>query len=194
MKYLSQTTFILFCLFPVLSTGAELSTVNVEQQQKRYILHIKAQINANVYRVKQIITDYENLPSINPYLKESNIISTAEDNRTTVSMLTEACILFFCYKIRHVQNFQLLGPDIVYGKIISNMSDFQYGWTRWTIKDNSSSKNKSVTQLTLDLEMTPDFFILPVIGPYKLKKKILEITTITINNLEKEAQQTRFHD
>ena len=191
MKYWMQAMFIFFCLFPGLSSSAVLTSINVEQQQERYILHIKAEINANFNTVKRLITDYENLPLINSYLKESSIISTSEDNRTTVSMLTEACILFICYKVRHVQIFQLIGQDIVYSKIIPKTSDFHYGWTRWKIKEDTSSMKTPVTQITLDAEMTHDFFVLPIIGPYQLKKKILEIVTITINNLEKEAQKNQ---
>jgi len=191
MKYWIQAIFIFFCLFPGLSSGAVLTAINVEQQQERYILHIKAEINAHFKTVKRLITDYNNLPLINSYLKESRIISTTEDNRTTVSMLTEACILFICYKVRHVQVFQLIGQDIVYSKIIPKTSDFQYGWTRWKIKEDTSSMKTPATQITLDAEMIPDFFILPVIGPYQLKKKIVEIVTITINNLEKEAQKNQ---
>ncbi len=190
MKQCLQTIFIFFCLFPSLSFGAILTDISIEKKGGRYILHIKAQVNANANRVKQIITNYGNLTSINPYLKESNVISTSGHKRATVSMLTDACVLFICYKIRHVQVFQRQGNDIVYGRIIPKMSDFKQGWTRWTIKEGKSNTREEITQLMLDTEMTPDFFILPIIGTHHLKNKILEIATVTINNLEKEAQQT----
>jgi len=186
--------FIFCYLLSGLSHGAEITTIDIKQQQERYILHIDAQINANMDKVKQIITDFENLPSINPYLKESKVISTTEDGRKMVSMLTEACILFICYKIRHVQIFHLIGAYIVFGHIIPDKSDFKYGWTRWTIRDKSTNINTPLTQITLDGEITPDFFIVPVIGSYQFRKKMIEIATVTINNLEKEAQKGAFSD
>lgn len=185
-----QVMFVFLCLFSSLSPGATLTTVNVEKQGERYILHIKARINADTNRIKQIITDYNNLTSINPSLKESNIISKKEEKRTTVSMLTDTCILFICYKIKHVQTFRLIENNIIYGRIIPKTSDFKHGWTRWTIKEELLDKKRTITELIFDAEMTPDFFILPVIGSYHLKKKMIEIATATINNLEKKAQNT----
>jgi len=189
MKPLLLTIFIFFCLFSPFSSSATLTTVNIEKQGERYILHITVQVNANVDSVKQIITDYENLTSINPYLKESKVISMTDNKRTTVSMLTEACVLFICFKIRHVDIFQRVGDDIIFIRTIPKISDFKEGWSRWTIKEINSNNNKTVTQLSLDSEMVPDFFILPIIGPYQLKKKIIEIASVTINNLEIKAQK-----
>lgn len=190
MKQLLQITFIFCYLFPSIAVAATLTNVNVEQKGNNYIVHVESLINANINEVKRLITDYENLPLINPYLKQSKITFVAKDGRKTVSMLTKACILLICYKIRHVQVFQLIGSDMVYGRVIPEKSDFKNGWTRWIIRKNIN-QNKSIagTQVILDGEMTPDFFILPVIGPYHLKKKILEIATTTINNLEKIAQK-----
>ena len=189
MKPYLQLIFISFCFFSPFSLAATLNIVNVEKQGKRYILRVEAQINAHIDKVEQIITDYENLVSINPYLKESNIISISENNRTTANMLTHACVLFICYKLRHVQTFQPIQNHIVYGRIIPNKSDFKEGWSRWTIKEGNLNDDKTATHLTFDTEMVPDFFILPIIGTHHLKKKIIQIAITTINNLEKEAQK-----
>lgn len=191
MKRELYVVFIFWFLYPDFSIAATLTNVNVEKQGKHYILHVKALIKADTDEVKRIVTDYENLPSINPYLKESKIVSVSDEERKTVSMLTEACILLICYKIRHIQVFHTIGANIVYGLVIPDKSDFKYGWTRWTIQKsrNSDFSNNPMTEVILDGDMEPDFFILPVIGPYHLKKKILEIATITIDNLEKEAQK-----
>jgi hypothetical protein len=188
MKRCLRTIFILFSFFSSLSFGATLTAVSVEKIGERYILHIRAQVDANTDRIKDIVTDYNNLTLINPYLKESNVISRPGDKRTTVNMLTKACILLVCYKIRHVQVFQRQGNDVIYGRIVPNISDFKQGWTRWTIKEDKSNTGKEVTQLMLDTEITPDFFILPIIGTHHLKNKILEIATATINKLEEKAQ------
>ncbi len=190
MKRELHVFFILCFVLPCFSQAATITSVHVEHQGKNYILHVEALIKANVNEVKRIVTDYENLPLINPYLKESRITNTSVDGRQTVTMLTEACILFFCYRIRHVQVFKLIGTDVVYGHVIPEKSDFNSGWTRWTIrKGENGSLNMPVTKVILDGEMVPDFFIFPLIGPYQLKKKIIEIAFITINRLEKEAQK-----
>lgn len=189
MKYSVQIVFILLFIFSPLSFAAKLNVSHVEKKADRYILHIEAQINASADKIEKIITDYENLTLINPYLLESNILSISKDNRTTVNMLSRVCILFVCYNFRQIQVFYPKKNNIIYGRIIPEKSDFKQGWSSWAIrKEEGSHSEETTTRLIIDTEMVPDFFILPVIGTYHLKKKIIEIATTTINNLEKKAQ------
>lgn len=186
--FLLKISLLIAGLLPGISLCAEISSIEVTQEKNLYRLHMDATVNADINNIKKIIIDFENLPSINPYLKESKIINISEDNRSTVSMLTETCILFICYNTRHVQTFHPVKNGILYGRIIPKMSDFKSGWVRWKIKEKDSNKTFPVTQIILDTEMTPDFFIAPVIGPYQIKKKMFEIAKATINNLEEKAK------
>ncbi len=188
MKIIKILSFaMLFLMLPV-TFAATLSVVEVEKKDGAYVTHIEAGLNADAKIIEDIITDYENLIYINPYLLESNIISTEENQRQTVDMLTHACILFICYTFRQTQVFQPVKDNAIFGRIIPEKSDFNRGWTRWEITENESNLKEPAT-LVIDIEMEPDFFILPIIGTHHVKKKIIEITTVTINNLEKEAQK-----
>lgn len=186
----SKIILILLGLLPVTSLCAEINFVKVSRENNNYHLHINATVNADVNNIIRIITDYENLPSINPYLKESKLLDNPEGERTTVSMITETCILFLCYNIRHVQTFHFIENGILFSRIIPEGSDFQAGWMRWEIKAIDSNKIYPVTQIILDIEMVPDFFVVPVIGSYQIKRKMLEIVKITIDKLEEKASPT----
>ena len=173
---------------PGVSLCAEINSIEVRRENDRYLLHINTIVNAQVDNVRKIITDYENLTLINPYLKESKFLDDTEDERTTVSMLTETCVLFLCFNIRHVQTFHYIENGILFSRIIPGKSDFQAGWMRWEIKAIDSNKMSPVTQIILDIEMVPDFFVPPVIGPYQIKKIMFEMTRATIINLEEKAK------
>jgi hypothetical protein len=151
---------------------------------------MNATLNADVDNVIKIITDYDNLTLINPHLKESKVLNKSEDGRTTVSMLTEACVLFLCYSVRHVQTSHFIRNGVLFSRIIPEESDFRSGWIRWEIKAMDSNKKYPVTQIILDIEMVPDFFILPVIGPHQIKRKMLEMAKVTIDKLEEKAKLT----
>ena len=181
---------MILSLLPGASLCAEVNSVEVNQKKGVYHLHIDMTVNADTDSIKRFITDYENLALITPYLKESKLVNKSEDQRTTVSMLTEICIFIICYNIRHVQTFDPLNNDVLYSRIIPRMSDFKSGWVRWEIKEKDSNRISPVTQIIFDTEITPDFFIPPVIGPYQMKKKMLEIAKVTINNLEEKAKLT----
>ncbi len=186
-KFFSKIILITLILLPGTSLGAEINSVEVRKENNHYYLHINATVKADVDNTIKIITDYENLPSINPYLKESKLLEEPENERTTVNMLTELCILFLCYNIRHVQTFHYIDNGILFSRIIPGKSDFHAGWMRWEIKEIDSNKIYPVTQIVLTIELVPDFFVPPVIGPYQIRKIMLEMTRATISNLERKA-------
>ncbi|MEE9575171.1 MAG: hypothetical protein V3W03_03645 [Gammaproteobacteria bacterium] len=192
-KALFKMIIVILSLLPGASLCAEVNYVEVSQKKGVYHMHIIMTVNADTDSIKRIITDYENLTLTNPYIKESELINISEDERTTVSMLTKICIFLICYNIRHVQTFHPVNNGVLYSRIIPGMSDFKSGWLRWEIKEKDSNRISPVTQIIFDTEITPDFFIPPVIGPYQMKKKMFEIAKDTINNLEKKAKLTSFH-
>ena len=179
---------VALALLPVTSLCADIKTIEVKKENNLYHMHINATVDADLDNVIKIITDYENLPLINPYLKESKLMDNPENERSTVNMLTEICVLFLCYNIRHVQTFYFSENGILFSRIIPGMSDFQAGWMRWEIREMDVNKIYPVTRIILDIEMVPDFFVPPIIGPYQIKKIMLGMTRATIINLEKKAK------
>lgn len=192
-KHLFKLILVILGLQPGALLCAEVNSVEVSQAKGMYHLRISMTVNADTDSIKRIITDYENLTLINPYLKESKLVNNSEDERTEVSMLTEICIFLICYNIRHVQAFHPVKNDVLYSRIIPRMSDFKSGWVRWEIKEKDSDSTSPVTQIIFDTELTPDFFIPPIIGPYQMKKKMLAMAKVTINNLEEKAKNTILH-
>ncbi len=187
-KSYSKIILIILALLPGTPLCAEIYFVEVRKKNNIYHLHINATVNADVDNIIRLITDYENLPLINPYLKESKLLDKPENERTTVSMLTETCVLFLCFNIRHVQTFHFIENGILFSRIIPEGSDFHAGWMRWEIKAMDSNKKSPVTQLILEIEMVPDFFVPPLVGSYQIKKIMLEMTRATIIKLEEKAK------
>ena len=179
---------IALVLLPGTSLCADIKTIEVKKENNLYHMHINATVDADLDNIIRIITDYENLPLINPYLKESKLMDNPENERSTVNMLTEICVLFLCYNIRHVQTFYFAENGILFSRIIPGMSDFQAGWMRWEIREMDVNKIYPVTRIILDIEMVPGFFVPPIIGPYQIKKIMLGMTRATIINLEKKAK------
>ncbi len=187
-RSLLKTLLVTLILLPGIALCADIKTIEIKKEKNLYHIHINATVHADFDKVISIITDYENLPLINPYLKQSKLLDTPEDERSTVNMLTEICVLFVCYNIRHVQTFHFVEDGILFSRIIPEKSNFQAGWMRWEIKEIDSNRIYPVTRIILDIEMVPDFFVPPVIGPYQIKKIMLEMTRATILNLEKKAK------
>ncbi len=93
-KCFSKLILVTLALLPGISLCADIKTIEIKKENNLYHMHINATVDADVDSIIRIITDYENLPLINPYLKESKLLDNPEDERTTVMMLTEICALF----------------------------------------------------------------------------------------------------
>ncbi|MFT5425905.1 MAG: hypothetical protein ACI9ZT_000843 [Gammaproteobacteria bacterium] len=189
IKLLFRIALVALCLRPGTTICAEVNFVEVSHKKGMYTLSIIMTVNADAETIKSIMTDYEKLTSINPYLKESKIVNISDDERTSVNMLSEICVFFICYNIRHPQIFLPVNNNTLFSRFIPGMSDFKSGWGRWKIDEKDSNRMSPVTQIIFDTEISPDFFIPPVFGPYQMKKKMLDIAEATINNLEEKAQQ-----
>ena len=92
IKLLFKIEFVALCLQPGTALCAEVNSVEVSQENGLYSLPIIMTVNADAETIKRIITDYENLTLINPYLKESKVVNISENGRTTVNMLSEICV------------------------------------------------------------------------------------------------------
>ncbi len=167
--------------------AATIIDIDIDNKGRRYNMVARMQISARADIVLELMKDYNRLTGINPYLLESRIMSkTGEETR--VSMITKTCFMLICYKMKHVQDFAQIDEDTIQSLFITEYSDFKHGWTRWKASDDIDN-GKPVTLLTIEVEVEPDFFIMPVIGPRILKDKLIEVTEVTVRNLETKAKQ-----
>lgn len=187
MRLLVIKQFLLLNL--VLATpaimAATMTQVEVTNDKKRYRMTATAVLQAATNNVIKIMVAYDKLTSINPYLVESRLLSSKGDTQR-VSMVTRTCFMLICYKMQHVQDFVRPDQQTIYSEFIPELSDFRNGWTRWTATSVEGA-GQSTTLLKIELEVEPDFFIMPVIGTRVLKDKLIEITEVTVDNLEKKA-------
>ena len=99
---------LLACILFVASAvePAELLGMHLEHKDRFYQLHLHARLRAPAEQVKRIITDYDHLDRINPFLKESRVERRNPDQATQMRLIPESCIWFLCFDIRHDQLFE----------------------------------------------------------------------------------------
>jgi hypothetical protein len=137
--------------------------------------------NAPPYPVFAIITDYDQLTQLNPLIKASRLLPSGSPNIDRVELITEGCMLFFCKKVRRVEDASIDKDLTITTVIVPSMSDFISGETLWTFTPDG---NKTIVYYTASMQ--PNFWLPPFIGPYALKKQIrsqLQYTAHKINFL-----------
>lgn len=137
--------------------------------------------NAPPYPVFAIITDYHRLTRLNPLIKSSRLLPSSSPSIDRVEIMTEGCMLFFCKKVRRVEDASIDENLTITTVVVPSMSDFKSGNTRWTFTRDG---NKTIVHYIASMQ--PSFWMPPFIGPYALKKQIrsqLQYTARKINLL-----------
>ncbi|MEN8259742.1 MAG: SRPBCC family protein [Pseudomonadota bacterium] len=173
---------LLFAASALLSKGvwsAELQSLVIHRESDRYILDVTALVAVPVDVARRVVSDYDNLTSINPFLKKSKVLKQHDENRKTVHLVTGICVWHICYHVTHVQAFKWERNGDLFAEIVPELSDFSSGWMRWKLHAHGNC-----TRIMLHSEFVPDFIVPPLVGPYLIKKKLAEIATETMEGVE----------
>ena len=68
--------------------------------------------------------------------------------------------------------------------MLPERSDFKYAMSEWSIEPEAGG-----TKVTYRMEMEPDFWLPPFVGPWFLKRTLLHGAPAAIDQIERLAQQ-----
>lgn len=147
-----------------------------------YRVQLDARVDAPEPRVRRLLTDYAHLGRINPDIKRSEILFSRRPGAYRVRTLTEVCVLFYCKRLRQVQDV-IESPDgSVTATVLPGQSDFRYGVVHLSLRQEPGG-----TRVLMRGELEPDFWIPPVIGPWLVRRKLISEALTTVANLERVA-------
>jgi len=177
--------FLLLLSFLCLPVHAgKIITANVEYEDERYFVEIEMLIKAPTDKVYTLFTDYDHLNRINKTVTKSNLVYSIDDNTHRVNVLSEACVSFFCIKVKQLQDVEEQKDGIIFVTDVPGKSDTVYAHSRWHIRQENE-----FTRVTYNTDLKPDFWVPPLIGPYLIKRKLREASLETINAVEKLANK-----
>jgi len=172
--------FLLYALY-IFAYTASADSVLVDVSRgvgNTYKFNMQFVANAPASRVIEVITDYQNLTELNSLIKSSRLLPSPEQGIDRVELITEGCMLFFCKKIRRVEDVKVEEGLGITSVIIPSLSDFKSGDTQWTF----TAQNQN-TVVTFQASMVPDFWMPPFVGPYMLKKQLHKQLRYTANKI-----------
>ena len=161
---------------PLLSRAGGVLDSSVGYEAGVYSLSLEARIDAPAAMVYRLITDYDHLQDINPAVRESRILRTDGPDKCRVRVVTRVCVLFYCRDITQSQDMVQSPGYLIKATILPEGSDFRRGRAQWRLIAKGDS---TVMQFRAELE--PDFFLPPLIGPWLLRREMVnQITEIVM--------------
>ena len=162
--------------------AGEVVTATVRHHEERYFMEVEALLEADSRHVKQALTDYNHLKSVNDIIQESHIMYSLDDVSHRVYVKTRTCIAFFCKTIVQVQDVEELAGNVIVAQVVPAKSDFEYAHARWKITPAGKQ-----TRLHFSTDLKPAFWVPPLIGPPLLERKLRQEVLRTIDGLERLA-------
>ena len=167
-----------FC--PLVPAGASyLSNIEITENSGSYRVRMVMLIQAPVYHVHNVLTDYTHIYRLNPSITESEILPSQRSGSIRVRTRMEGCIFFFCRDIDRVEEVRELNTGHLQAVIIPEQSDFTSGTTDWRIRPVGND-----SQIIYESQVTPAFFIPPIIGSYFVKRAFVEAAMTSFAKLE----------
>jgi hypothetical protein len=165
---------------------ATLRTVDVSRNQDRYQVVADTHLDASPEAIYKVLLDFDGdrYQRISEIYKESSYLPPDSDGTPLVYTRVEGCLLRYCRSMRRVERLEVVTPQFIRSRTIPERSDFKYSLAEWTFTAEDGG-----TRVLYKMEMEPNFWLPPFVGPWFLKRTLLKGAPAAIDQIELLAQQ-----
>jgi hypothetical protein len=168
------------------SLPATLRTVDVSRLEDRYRVVADTYLDAPPQAIYKVLLDFDGdrYQRISEIYKESSYLPPDIDGTPLVYTRVEGCLLRYCRSMRRVERLEVVTPQFIRSRTVPERSDFKYALSEWTFAAEGLG-----TRVTYMMEMEPDFWLPPFVGPWFLKRTLLRGAPQAIDQIELLAKQ-----
>lgn len=163
--------------------AADVHTLDVDEHQGHYTIVYDVVLYAPREKIYAAIVDPAQWPRLSRVVKSTKVLGTLSDGGRRVSVTFHDCILIFCQTVHKNEALHSGADGRIETLAFPEQSDFSYARESWRI-----SSEDQHTRIHYKAEMTPSFFIPPLIGSYIFKAKIRSLLLHVTSNLEALAE------
>jgi len=165
---------------------ATLKTVDVSRRHDRYRVVADTHLDASPEAIYKVLLDFDGdrYQRISEIYKESSYLPPDSDGTPLVYTRVEGCLLRYCRSMRRVERLEVVTPQFIRSRTVPERSDFKYSMSEWTFVAEGEG-----TRVTYLMEMEPNFWLPPFVGPWFLKRTLMQGAPAAIDQIELLAQQ-----
>jgi hypothetical protein len=169
----------------VYCVAAPVREATVAHQDNRYSVRVDADVHATSERLLALLTDFDHLDRIDETIVASERLYETADGAERVRFQVLTCILFFCFNLTQEADFRIDEQGVLVGTIDPAASDLDYGHVSWQLDPMHDEER---TYLVFRAQFEPAFWIPPFIGPWLLERRLREVATSMVVNLNDLAE------
>lgn len=165
--------------------AAAIETLEIEHDDGRYELRSRTFLAAPADAIFEVLTDYDDnrFGRISSVYKVSGYLEPEPDGTPVVHTVMEGCVLFFCKSMQRIERLETIPPTFIRTTTLPDREgDFDFSRSEWVLEPADGG-----TTVIYRLTMEPNFWVPPVVGPWLLKRRLLEGGERAINRIERLA-------
>jgi hypothetical protein len=164
--------------------AAEMRSVDVEYENKRYTMQSEAWFDAPIEQVYAVFRDWDLSTQFSSAIVESRDMEPDEQGRSQYYVQNRGCVLFFCLTFERYGHIESEPVSVLRAFADPETSDFLLCDETWTFTEENGG-----TAVVYDLSMRPKFWVPPGIGPFMIKRKLKKDGGDAIDRIEAIAQR-----
>jgi hypothetical protein len=168
------------------AVAVTIDELEVERDRGRYSLEAEAYLAASPESIYAVLTDFDDnrYSRISRAYKESRYLKPASDGTPIVYTRMEGCALWHCMSLERTERLETEAPHWIKSTTLPEGSNFKHSTSEWVLARDGDN-----TKMTYKLEMEPDFFVPPVVGPWYLKRTLSQGSQRAVVRIERLARQ-----
>ncbi len=169
-----------------LAVAATIDELDVTREHGRYALEANARLDATPESVYAVLTDFDDnaYSRISRVYKESRYLEPAADGTPLVYTRMEGCVLWHCMTLERTERLETEAPRWIKSTALPEGSNFKHATSEWVLDPDGDG-----TKMTYKIELEPDFFVPPVIGPWYLKRTLSQGGLRAVMRIERLARE-----
>ena len=141
-------------------------------------------LEASVPSVYQVLLDYDNFTRLSSVYEESRYLAPGPDGAPRVYTLAQGCMLFVYRNVEKVERLDTRSNQRIVATVIPQFSNLEQGVTEWVLTADGEN-----TRLVYRMELTPKFWIPPLIGPPIIRYVLIKGGKDALQRLEAAARE-----
>jgi hypothetical protein len=168
-----------------LLAATTLDHLDVSRQRGRYFMDADARLDATPESIYAVLTDYaDNRFGRISSAAESGYLEPDADGTPMIFTRMEGCVLWHCMSLQSTERLETEEPYRIKSITIPESSNFRYNTSEWLLEPDGDG-----TRLIYNLEMEPDFFVPPIVGPWYLKRMLSQHAARIVTRIERFARE-----
>jgi uncharacterized protein YndB with AHSA1/START domain len=156
-----------FALWTATTIAADVRRFEMDTKEKRYYIVSETHIDAPVAAVYDVLIDYDHYDRISNVFQESRYLERNPDGSGVVYTKAHGCVAFFCTTVERVERLEVVPDTEIVATVIPERSNAHYSRAQWRLEPEAGG-----TLVHYELEMEPDFWVPPLIGPPLVKRAL----------------------